>query len=63
MVILYVTTETLQMTNVSIIINQSFNTFKKNVIWIKYSMLIQKSNYIFHQVNPTHNIDKKVIEQ
>ena len=44
-------------------LNQSFDTFKKNVIWIKYSRLMQKSNYIFNQVNPTHNINKKVIRQ
>jgi hypothetical protein len=41
-------------------LNQSFNTFKKNVIWIKYSRVMQKSNYIFHQVNPTHNIIKRL---
>jgi len=44
-------------------LNQSFNTFKKNVNWIKYSRLMQQCNYIFHQVNPTHNIDKKIIGQ
>ena len=63
MLILYITTETLQVTKVSICLNQSFNIFKKNVIWIKYSRLMQKSSYIFHKVNPTHNIDKKIIGQ